>query len=404
LSPTGKARFHGTNISRGADHNQRVTLHAIRVHGPISRVELAEITGLTAPAVSNITRKLQNDGLIREAGQYQGDRGPPATKYVVSDNACYSIGVNIDRDHVTVVVVDFAGAVLGRRAFELDFALPDKVQDLYRSSIPELLKEAGVKRDQLIGVGVAIPDDLGLIDLPGRPEAYSEWTSVNLKDLLAEPLHLPIFVENDAAAASMGEMQLGLGHEYSSFFYLLISLALGGGLVVDGKYFRGANGRSGELGFITARVGGADPQQVQTIVSLSGLAAHLKAHKLSLADAFGDRSHAAPVRTAVEGWLDRSAAMLLEPLVAVNCLINPAAVLIGGRLPAAIVDRLAERVNALLEREAKNVPALAPVRRAALSEDAPAVGGAIVPFSHFLLPKATEFASDAAHAGAAQAA
>ena len=61
-------------------------------------------------------------------------------------------------------------------------------------------------------------------------------------------LPVPIFVENDAAAAALGEMQFGLGQQYQSFFYILITAALGGGLVIDGHYFRGAAGRSGELG------------------------------------------------------------------------------------------------------------------------------------------------------------
>jgi predicted NBD/HSP70 family sugar kinase len=71
----------------------------------------------------------------------------------------------------------------------------------------------------------------------------------------------------------------------------------------------------------------------------------------------------------------------------VNCLINPGVVLVGGRLPSAIVERLAARAHDLLREHATNVPVIAPVARAALSDDAPAVGAAILPFSHFLLPK-----------------
>ena len=59
-----------------------------------------------------------------------------------------------------------------------------------------------------------------------------------------------MFVENDVAAAAIGELQFGRGHRYQSFFYILIAAALGGGLVIDGHYFRGANGRSAELGLL----------------------------------------------------------------------------------------------------------------------------------------------------------
>ena len=55
---------------------------------------------------------------------------------------------------------------------------------------------------------------------------------------------MPVFVENDAAAATMGEMQFGLGKKHQTFFYILITAALGGSLVIDGNHFRGASGRS----------------------------------------------------------------------------------------------------------------------------------------------------------------
>src|SRR3546814_10126714 len=64
--------------------------------------------------------------------------------------------------------------------------------------------------------------DLGLVDLPGRPATYAEWDAIDMAELFEEPFDLPVFVENDAAAAAMGEMQLGLGQTLSSFFYILI--------------------------------------------------------------------------------------------------------------------------------------------------------------------------------------
>lgn len=64
----GGIRLSGTNLVRAADHNQRITLHAIRVNGALTRVELARITGLTTPTIANISRRLLADGMIEEAG------------------------------------------------------------------------------------------------------------------------------------------------------------------------------------------------------------------------------------------------------------------------------------------------------------------------------------------------
>lgn len=379
-----RPRLSGTNLERAADHNQRVTLHAIRVGSSLTRVELAGITGLTAPAIANITRRLLQDGLIEEAGQRRGGRGQPPTKLVIRRDACYSIGVNIDRDHVTIVLVDFSAQTLARVSEEIAYALPDQVRALYTRSIEAMIGEAGIEPAKIVGIGVALPDDLGSVDLPGRPEAYAAWEGVDLIEMFAAPLALPVFIENDAAAAAMGEMQLGHGQRHNSFFYLLISLGLGGGLVVDGNYVRGADGRSGEIGFMHAGTG--DGEEIQKLVSLSGLARHLGDSGFVLADAM--REEMAPdVADQVEQWIERAARQLVPAMSAVNCLINPASVLVGGRLPRHLVERLAAAVNALMAECASYLPAVAPVGRAELSEDAPAVGAAILPFSHFLLPK-----------------
>lgn len=208
-----------------------------------------------------------------------------------------------------------------------------------------------------------------------------------MASLFAEPFDLPVFVENDAAAAASGEMQLGLGQKYNSFFYVLLSSGLGGGFVVDGAYVRGANGRSGELGFMLAPDGNRGRETVQTLVSLSGLSRHLEAAGFSLADIMHRTELTPEVQACVDAWIEAAARRLCTPMAAICCLINPATVLVGGRLPTALVEQLASRVNALMEDQADVLPAIAPVARAALSEDAPAVGAAVLPFSHFLLPK-----------------
>ncbi len=380
-----RPRLSGTNLERAADHNQRVTLQAIRVGGALTRVDLARITGLTAPAIANITRRLTEDGLIEEAGQRRGGRGQPPTNLRVRRDACYSIGINIDRDHVTVVLVDFAGQVLARKSVEVDFALPDQVRSLYRKSIKTMLRQANVESSKLVGLGVAVPDDLGSVSLPGRPAGYAAWEGLDVADLFAEPLPLRVFVENDAAAAALGEMQLGLGQRYNSFFYILISAGLGGGFVLDGNYVRGANGRSGELGFMSASVETGQREQVQKLVSLSGLAEYLARHGFGVA-ALRDEAPPPDFARCLDGWVEQAAHRLCTPLDAINCLINPSVVLIGGRLPRQVVERLAQRLNAII-RDATDAPSIARVERAALSEDAPAVGAAILPFSHFLLPK-----------------
>ncbi|HEU4655254.1 MAG TPA: ROK family transcriptional regulator [Steroidobacteraceae bacterium] len=375
----------GTNLERAGDYNQRVTLQAIRVNGEMTRVDLARLTGLTTPAIANITNRLLDEELIVEIGRTKGKRGQPAMRLAINPDGCFSFGVNIDRDHVTVVALDFLGNVRARVTDEIDFALPDRVANFSRKAIDNMLKKQ-IPRERVIGIGVALPDDLGRINLPHRPSTYGVWNTVDVSRLFSDALPLPVFVENDAAAAAIGELQFGHGLRSPTFFYILISAALGGGLVIEGNYFRGADGRSGEIGFLPLHSRRTEAKSLQEAVSLSALYQRLasKGQKISRPDQL--QSLNASGQKAVEEWIDDSAHFLTDPLVAVSCLVNPKAVFIGGRLPSDIVDRLADRLNQRLRKRAGEVPAIAPVLRAAMAADAPAVGAAILPINETLLP------------------
>jgi predicted NBD/HSP70 family sugar kinase len=381
-----RQRLAGANIEHAGQHNQQVVLHAIRVAGAATRAEIAEVTGLTAATVSNITGRLLDAKLLQPAGQRRGGRGQPATRLVVRPEGAFSIGVNIDRDHLTMVAVDFAGQVRARISREMAFPMPEDVAAFYRDHVDVLLREAGVATAAVSGIGVALPDDLGAVKLPGRPEDYDRWTTIHVPALFDEPLDAPIVVENDAAAAAIGEMQFGMGQRHPSFFYLLVAFGLGGGVVVNSLYDHGADGRSGEIGFLIVDDGQGGRTQLQNIVSLAGLARAFADAGLGEVSVREPDMRDARVAAVAHEWVGRAAQALVEPLIAVSCLLNPGAVLIGGRLPIALVDLLAQRTNTLVRLHGHHAPALAPIQAAALAEDSPAVGAALLPFGHLMLP------------------
>lgn len=376
----------GTNLERAADYNQRVMLQAIRVNGEITRQDLARITGLTPPSIANITNRLLQEDLIVELGRLRGRRGQPAKRLAINPNGCFSIGLNIDRDHVTMVAMDMTGTVRARVTDEVDFALPNAVVTFARKAMADMLKGKQFLRSKIIGTGVALPDDLGQIDLPHRPSSYGVWDTVDVTKMLTDVLPGPILVENDAAAAAIGELQFGHGLRSPTFFYILISAALGGGMVIDGSYFRGADGRSGEIGFLPLRSRRTKARSLQAAVSLSALYELLAQKNRNVSRPEELESLDAKGQAQLQQWLTDAADYLTDPLIAVSCLVNPKAVFIGGRLPAPLVDQLAERLNRRLRSRAGDVPKIAPVMRAAMAMDAPAVGAAILPFQERLLP------------------
>jgi DNA-binding Lrp family transcriptional regulator len=145
----------GTNLERGSSHNLRVTLQAIRLNAPVTKVELAEITGLTPPSITNITRKLFADGLIIEAGRRRGERGQPALKLAINPDGAFSIGVNVDRDHMTLVALDFLGDLRLRIVENIQFPMPDQVRDFVSRNLAAM--RASGEIDMTGSPGSALP-------------------------------------------------------------------------------------------------------------------------------------------------------------------------------------------------------------------------------------------------------
>lgn len=129
---------------------------------------------------------------------------------------------------------------------------PERVIPRIFAAIQRALDEAGVTLAQIAGIGVATPGPLnnqtGVIysppNLPG-------WNSVPLRDIFQKNYNLPIFIENDANAAGLGEYMFGAGRGSKDMIYLTISTGIGGGIIIDGKIIEGASGTAGELGHMT---------------------------------------------------------------------------------------------------------------------------------------------------------
>lgn len=380
--PGRSVSLSGTNLERAGDYNRRVTLQAIRAGSATTKLDIAAQTGLTVPTISNIVSRLLDEGLIVETGRLRSGRGQPAAMFEINPNGCYAIGLNIDRDHQTMVLIDLAGQVRARLSQGLRLGAPEAVAAFVAEGWMEFGKIAA--HDRIVGMGVAIPDDLTRVDLPQRPAPDPRWRDFDIRGLLSPHPDLAVFVENDAAAAALGERHFGHGLKTASFFYMLINSGLGGGLVVEGEYFRGAQGRSGEIGFLPVHSTSTPARTLQEVVSLAGLHAHTGLDVSTLGGE--DGQVISPVlQQRIDDWIDLAAALLIDPVISISCLINPQAIYLGGRLPVSLVERLALRIDQLLSDRVDVLPT-APVRPAALASDAPAMGAAILPILDRYLP------------------
>jgi predicted NBD/HSP70 family sugar kinase len=376
----------GTNLERAADYNQRVVLQAIRLQSIITRTELVTLTGLSAPTIANISRRLVTAGLVRVVERVQQGRGLPAVRLAIEPDGAFGIGINIDRDHLTFVVLDLAGTVRARVSVNVAYALPDQVRAFVARAVSECSADPSVMMDRIVGVGVAVPEPFSKAGFHDMPANYAVWNGTNIVNMLKDMLPWPIFVDNDAAAAALGELEFGSDRDCHSFFYLLISAGLGGGLVIDGSFYRGASARSGEIGYILSRVPASNGHSIESRVSISALYDRLSEAGCESGTIEALKVDDVRTREVITAWIFEAAVMLVDPMIAVNCLLNPQAVLVGGRLPEPLIDALVAAMADALAVHASDMPSVAPIRRAEMAADAPAIGAALLPFSDRMLP------------------
>ena len=401
-APAAAETLSGTNLTRAGDYNQRVVLQAVRTSGIATRADLTAITGLTPPTVGNITARLLADGLIRTDGHVTGGRGQPALKFTINPEGAFSLGLNIDRDHVTLVTMDLAGHIRDRASLESRFALPDEVLSFVRSELRRIRRAriipavgpADAQPDRLIGIGIGLPDDLGRIPLPRKPAAYDEWSRVDVCELFSRELEMPAYGENDATAAAIGELQFGGGRGRQHFMFTLISAGLGSGIILSGQPYRGASNSAGEIAFIARDLFAASSSNpatadgiLQDQVSLYALYDFLGERGIAAASPDELDPNDAACLSAAWEWVDMAVEALIGPFAVMNCAFNPEVHIIGGRLPRFIVERLCERLNARLRQAIPHAPAVAPFIASVAAEDAAPMGAAVLVFQNRLLPR-----------------
>jgi predicted NBD/HSP70 family sugar kinase/biotin operon repressor len=376
----------GANVEDAGEHNRAVILRCIHRQAPISRAEVARQTGFTKPAIARIVDRLLDEGLVIEARRRHGLRGQPAIELEINPDACFSIGVNVDRDHLTILAVDAVGNIRGRVHHEKRFILPNEFIELTADAISHFQRSRLIDDARLAGIGLAIPDWLGDIPVLGKPAEYAQWTTFDVRRALEAITDHPVFIDNEANAAAMAELDYGLGTESRSFFYIAVNACPGGGLVLDDVGHRGAMGLSGEIGWLPI-VDPNDPdggkvQLLGEIFSLFLLYEHLarngivanKPQDLLGLDANG--------RSIVSLWLKEMSVHLAEAVIHIGLIVDPDAVLVGGRLPVRMIDELLRYVHEHLQESDPNLPS---IHRASLMEDASALGGAAMPTAAALM-------------------
>ncbi|MGI8949158.1 MAG: ROK family glucokinase [Ornithinimicrobium sp.] len=161
-----------------------------------------------------------------------------------------AVGVDIGGTTVWAGAVEESGRVLAQvhRATPGRSTRPEVVEDVIVSAVREVLLDARLTPDQVVGVGVGAA---GFVSADRRTVLFAphlSWRDEPLRDRLSRRLSLPVTIENDANAAAWAEHRFGAGQGESRLLLVTLGTGIGGGLVLDGRVERGRHGLCGEFG------------------------------------------------------------------------------------------------------------------------------------------------------------
>jgi predicted NBD/HSP70 family sugar kinase len=367
--------------------NRLRVLRVLARHPGSSRADVVQRTGLSRSTVSALLDELEAAGvvaqqLVRDDGRPRG-AGRPPVQVSLAPRAAFAVGLDVGHRHIRAALCDLSGepVAVEHSEAEVDHA-PGPSLDLARELVHAVLAQAGVAREQVIGVGmgIAAPVDArrGTAHVEG---ILPSWGGVQPAAEMEARLGLPVQLENDANVGALGEHRFGAGRGVEHLAYVRLSAGIGAGLVLDGRPYRGGGGIAGELGHLLANPDGAicrcgNRGCLETVASPVAVAALLERSRgmpVGVAELLarveqGDRG----ARRAVA---DAGAAVGRAVAALVN-LFNPELVVIGGEL-AATGEVLLDPLRAAIEREAL-APAAAQARvvRGALGGDAEVLGAA----------------------------
>jgi glucokinase len=277
-----------------------------------------------------------------------------------------AIGVDIGGTKIAFALVNRKGQVLAtHRLPTLPAEGAAAVFDRVAEGVHYLLSQS---EESVIGVGIGCPGYINPNTGVVHNATNLAWKDVPLKEGVEKRLNgnLPVWVQKDANAGTLGELYFGAAQGYSDFVYIALGTGLGGGAVSEGKLVQGGEFVAMEIGHMPFTVGGrlcacgmygCPEMYVSGNGMLAGLKEHLPQHASSILTADSttiDMLDAARGGDAVGiAIVNETAQWLASVMICLMGILNPSAFVIGGGLGNAAADLLIPRVKELLRKRTR---------------------------------------------------
>ncbi len=382
--------LRGSNHNGMRQFNERTVLRAIRHAGAIPKADLARLTQLSTQTVSIIVNRLLDDGLLVKQDRVRGKIGQPSVPLSINADGAYSIGIQVGRRSLEVVVTDFLGQLRHQWEHTYDYPNPVVVLPKIQEALTLMQAQLGDAWPRCVGIGLSAPlamhqwgDVLGA-------QASLEMRAWEHIDLIAEVqamTALPVEFAKDTTAACVAELVQGTGREASRFLYVFVGTFVGGGLVLDGLIVNGPRGNAGAIGSMPM---GVNPHSrgIQLLEIASGwqLEQSLMQKKLDPLLVQDDAIMNADYQSLTQSWLAQASSALAMCIASSAALLDLEAVVLDGSISPLLLKALCDHTQAAMQQfrfDGMVAPALLAGK---VGRHARALGGALLPLHAQFFP------------------
>lgn len=314
-------------------------LRTILTSGPISRTEVAQVTGLSKQTISDVVRELCLDGWISEFGRTDGRPGRSAITYAINRKKSFAASIHLGGSKIIAAITDLLGTVLAELSAPTDPRGGVHLVDQFIEMLETLTGEAGISLGDLFVIVLGTPGvlDPGTGHIDAAPNVPGI-DSMDIRGALSKRLNASVLIENDVNLAALGEHWKGHGRGKDNFAFVALGTGIGMGIIGNGALLRGKRGASGEIAYLPVGSDPFDPRNFSkgALESSVGAGPILQRYRTlggdnsaSISDVFGafQREESAAIITLQE--VARHVCLGISAVVAV---LDPEVIILGGTI------------------------------------------------------------------------
>lgn len=232
--------------------NQKLILARIRENGPSTKYDLADQLKISIPTVTTNINTLIKQGIIEEVGVADVDYGRKPVLIDINYKSCFSLGIDIQAQAIYYSLMNLKFEIVASGKY--DFNARNLDREL-KNVITLCLEENQLTANRLVGIGISYPGIVDEAQLTLKTATQMEVDYIDLSDL-EDTFDVPVSVGNEANLAAFAESIIGSSKDFNNCLYISINQGIGGGIVINKKYYNGSHNAAGEIGHMVIQKNG----------------------------------------------------------------------------------------------------------------------------------------------------